>query len=153
MADGKLYTSSSTIPQVVPLDSISFIKTYLFGKIRINSVANFKDPGGINNYYGFNLSVNGIRKDGTQLFSDRLTDGKYISQDINADSLEIGNKVMIEMRCLDKSAYDYFRTLRQVTGGNNFQSVSPSNPISNISNNALGYFSAHTFQVKEAIVK
>jgi hypothetical protein len=34
--------------------------------------------------------------------------------------------------------------------GNNSQSVTPANPVSNISNNALGYFSAQTIQVKEA---
>ncbi|HMG15375.1 MAG TPA: DUF4249 domain-containing protein [Saprospiraceae bacterium] len=153
LAEGKTYNSFSTIPQLVELDSITFIKTNLFGKQQINTVVNFNDPPVTVNYYSFDLYVNGVRKERTYLFSDRLADGKNISQDINTDSLEIGNTVKIEMKCIDKGVYNYFKTLPQVTGGNNFQSVSPANPISNISNKALGYFSAHTIQVKEATVK
>lgn len=152
-AEGKTYTAISTIPSQVKLDTITFQKTNRFGKVHINSVVNFIDPAGIVNYYRFIQTINGVTKEGVHLFSDRLADGKVINQQINSDSLEVGNIVKIEMICLDKGAYDYFRTLRQVTGGNNFQSVSPSNPISNISNKALGYFSAHSTQRKQAVVK
>jgi hypothetical protein len=33
-----------------------------------------------------------------------------------------------------------------VAAGNNFQTATPANPITNLSNGALGYFSAHTVQ-------
>jgi hypothetical protein len=50
------------------------------------------------------------------------------------------------MNCVDKNVYDYFFTLSGVTGNNGFQTATPANPVSNISNGALGYFSAHTTQ-------
>jgi len=56
----------------------------------------------------------------------------------------------VEMHCVDQSVWSYFNTLGQARG-NNSQSVSPSNPISNITNNALGYFSAQTVQSKQAV--
>ncbi|MEI9935375.1 MAG: hypothetical protein WDM71_11135 [Ferruginibacter sp.] len=141
-ANGQTYTSLSTMPQLVSLDSITFQHTNRFGTIDIDPVANFQDPAGIPNYYTFVQFVNSKRLKNTYVFSDRLSDGKYISQQIFSDSsyIHIGDTVLLQMNCLDEGAYNYFNTLNQVTGGNNFQSASPSNPISNISNNALGYF-------------
>ncbi len=152
LANGNLYTSQSTIPQSVNLDTITFHKTNFFGNFQVNPVVNFMDPSNIINYYSFSLTVNGVKKEDTYLYTDRLADGKTINQEIGLDSLKIGDNVKIEMRCIDKGVYDYYFTLPQVTG-NSFQSISPANPLSNISNKALGYFSAHTSQIKEAIVK
>lgn len=42
------------------------------------------------------------------------------------------------MRCMDKSVYRYIKDLQDVQFGGTF----PANPGSNISNTALGYFSA-----------
>lgn len=150
LADGQTYTASSVMPQPVPLDSVTFQHLNIFGSTNINAVANFKDPAGVSNYYSFIQWVNGRRLENTFVFDDRLSDGKYISQQIFTDSTYIsaGNTIMLQMNCLDKSAYNYFNTLGQVTGGGDF---SPANPVSNISNNALGYFSAHTVQTKTVI--
>jgi len=50
------------------------------------------------------------------------------------------------MQCVDKKVFTYWYSLSQ-QGGNGFaNSATPSNPTSNISNGALGYFSAHTVQ-------
>ncbi len=151
--NGQTYTSLSTMPQLVQLDSITFQHTNRFGTIDIDPVANFQDPAGVANYYTFVQFVNNKRLKNTYVFNDRLSDGKYISQQIFSDSayIHVGDTVLLQMNCLDESAYNYFNTLNQVTGGNNFQSASPSNPISNISNNALGYFSAAAITEKKRI--
>ena len=54
------------------------------------------------------------------------------------DNLKKGDIVTVWLESVDKGVYDYFRTAGREDG----QSASPSNPVSNISNGALGYFSA-----------
>ncbi len=66
--------------------------------------------------------------------------------------LHQNDTVLLKMYCVDKNIYNYFFTLAAVTGNNNFRSASPANPNSNISNGALGYFSAHTISQKKIVV-
>jgi hypothetical protein len=153
-AGGQVYTSSSVMPQPVPLDSVTFEQTSMIGTKNINAVVNFHDPAGIASYYTFNETINSVPFNKSVFeFSDRLSDGRYITQRLFTDSAYInaGDTVMVQMQCVDKNVWSYFNTLDQVIGGNNFQSASPSNPLGNINNNALGYFSAHTVQSKTRV--
>jgi hypothetical protein len=150
--NGKIFTASSTMPGAVTFDSLTFYSTSAFGTERTSAVPNFQDPAGIANYYTFTEYVNGRQINQTFNFSDRLSDGRYLSLQLFNDSTYIqpGASVQVEMHCVDQAVWSYFNTLGQARG-NNSQSVSPSNPISNISNNALGYFSAQTKQSKQAV--
>ncbi len=151
VALGQTYTAISTMPQPVLLDSVSFQRSNLFGKTNINPTVNFQDPAGITNYYIFREYIKG--KINTYAFDDRLSDGKYISLQLYTDSLFVGDTANIQMNCVDKNIYNYFNALGQnLTGGNN-QPISPSNPVSNISNNALGYFNAGTIIYKKRVVQ
>jgi hypothetical protein len=67
----------------------------------------------------------------------------------NDNKLESGDNVTIWLECMDKFAYEYFRT----AGSEGGQSTSPSNPTSNISNGALGYFNACSVRKISIIVK
>jgi hypothetical protein len=147
LSNGQTYTASSTMPQKVNLDSVTFYTTNIFGTRSTSAVANFQDPAGIANYYTFTEYVNGQVIDQTFNFSDRLSDGKYIRRQLFNDSSYInpGDEVSIEMHCVDNQVWHYFNTLGQAKG-NNSQAITPANPLSNISNNALGYFSAQTVQ-------
>jgi len=149
-SNGQTYTASSTMPLPVTLDSVSFYSSSIFGETRTNAVANFQDPADIANYYTFTEFVNGQKVDRTFDFNDRLSNGKYVRlQLFNDSTINPGDKVRIEMHCVDNPVWQYFNTLGQAKG-NNSQSITPANPVSNISNNALGYFSAQTIQIKEA---
>ena len=155
-AGSQSFTASSTMPQPVTLDSISFQHTDRLGKIDIVNVPNYQDPAGIKNYYSFTQTVNSRKLKTTSVFDDRLSDGKYISLALRNDStyIQLKDTVSVTMNCIDKSTYDYFYTLVQVSGGSNFRSsASPSNPVTNISNNALGYFTAYTTQSKKLIAR
>jgi hypothetical protein len=146
-ADGQQYTSMSTMPEAVPLDSVSFaVNTDFNGKKALNAVVNFQDPSGVVNYYQFIEHVNGVLVPNTFVFEDRLSDGRYIEQPLFNDSsyLRKGDTLQLRMYCVDKNIYNYFFSLIQVSGNNGFQSGSPDNPITNITGGALGYFSAHT---------
>jgi hypothetical protein len=154
LSKGQTYTASSTMPAKVNLDSVTFYSTNIFGTRSTSAVANFQDPAGISNYYTFTEYVNGQAINQTFNLSDRLSDGKYIKRQLFNDSSYInpGDQVDIEMHCVDNRVWQYFNTLGQARG-NNAQAITPANPLSNISNNALGYFSAQTTQTGLSVMQ
>jgi hypothetical protein len=144
---GVTYTATSTMPRPVPLDSVTFTQNADFNnKLDINAVVNFQDPPGLGNYYQFIEEVNSRLIPDIFVFEDRLSDGRYIQEPLFNDSsyLQQRDTLLLKMYCIDEATYNYFNTLINVAGNNNFQAATPANPISNISNGALGYFSAHT---------
>ncbi|HEV2478051.1 MAG TPA: DUF4249 family protein [Puia sp.] len=145
--DGRQYTAGSTMPKRVSLDSITFAENVNFNnQLEINAIVNFQDPIGLGNYYMFTEYVNSRQIPNIFVFEDRLSDGRYIQDPLYNDSayLQKNDTLVLNMDCIDRNTYNYFYTLLNVTGNNNFQSVTPANPVGNISNGALGYFSAHT---------
>jgi hypothetical protein len=146
--NGRQYAASSTMPGRVPLDSITFAGNYNFNnKLEINAIANFQDPPGIHNYYQFTEYVNSREIPDIFVFDDRLSDGRYIQDPLFNDSsyLQLGDTLLLTMACIDEATYNYFNTLSNVTA-NSLQQLTPANPTTNLSNGALGYFSAHTLQ-------
>jgi hypothetical protein len=152
---GQVYTASSTMPGAVPLDSVTFAENVNFnGNLETNAVANFQDPPGIANYYQFTEVVDGRPIPDIFVFDDRLSDGRYIQYPLFNDSayLQKGDNLMVNMYCVDANVYNYFYTLMNVTANANFQTATPANPVSNLTNGALGYFSAHTVQTIQLVV-
>jgi len=150
------YTATSTMPMLVPFDSISFRTTSAFGQTRTNALVNFQDPAGIKNQYQFIEYING--KQFTKsifVFDDRLSDGRYITSTLFTDStyFNSGDVLKINMNCIDPDVYTYFYQLSRSSGNGTFGSTaSPANPTSNINNGALGYFSAHTTEARTVVV-
>lgn len=146
-----IYTATSTMPQPVYLDSLSFI---LGRSDNIYAVANFQDPAETDNYYQFIQYTNGeaFRNGrGNSVFDDRLSNGRYISMALYDDSSDIrsGVTTTVQMNCVDKNVYNYLNELLQISGyGGGFASPAPANPESNITGGALGYFSANTVSIK-----
>lgn len=156
MLDGSTYTASSTMPAPVPLDSVTFDNSGRFRKNQITPQANYQDPSGVKNYYQFVMYINGTQftKD-IYAFSDRLSDGKYITQNLRMDSsyLNVGDQLRVDMYCVDVNVFNYFNQLGQSNGTGAFNTAAaPGNPSSNISNGAYGVFSAHTISSKTSIV-
>ena len=153
IAEGKEYKASSTMPKQVTLDSISFLTTAAFGKFNTNAVVNFQDPPGVSNYYNFIESFRNIPPKQIHVLDDRISDGRYISRQLFNDStINHRDTVDVEMQCIDKNVFKYLEELsgQDATNG---QPTSPADPTSNITNGALGYFSAHTTQRKSAVFK
>ena len=150
-AEGNTYTATSTMPDPVQLDSL----TFLLGRNNdIYAVANFQDPKEAVNYYQFIQYANGEKFKngrGNSVFDDRLSNGRYISMALYDDSSDIksGVTLTVQMNCIDKYVYNYLNELLQISGnGGGFSSPTPANPQSNISGGALGYFSANTVSYK-----
>jgi hypothetical protein len=155
VASGQQYTASSTMPLPVRLDSVTLEgNVTLNNKVEINAVVSFQDPPGITNYYQFTEAVDGRVIPDIFVFDDRLSDGRYIQEPLFNDSsyLQVGDTLEVTMNCVDQNTYDYFYLLANVVSSNGLQSATPVNPTSNISNGALGYFSAHTTTADKLLI-
>ncbi|HXP51491.1 MAG TPA: DUF4249 domain-containing protein [Bacteroidia bacterium] len=148
-SNGQTYTSVSTMPQLVNFDTLieyERIGPGFRGGIDTSYSPEvvLHDPAGIANYYRFLETVNDTLQTNFDCISDQYFDGKYIAYPIR-HKINVGDSIKVEMQCINKGAYTYMTTIGQASGSTN---VTPANPVSNISNNALGYFSAHTSRVR-----
>jgi hypothetical protein len=151
--NGARYSGSSTMPQQVNLDSVTFASVARVKKTIIEAVPNFQDPPGVGHYYQFAEIINGSPLNKIFVFSDRLSAGNYIRQALADDSthLQAGDYLSLNMYCVDENTYNYFQELAQQQNTGAFQAVlgtavAPANPNNNLSGGALGYFSANTAQ-------
>ena len=119
-------------------------------------ILHFKDPvGEVNQYYRALLFINGEQDPELPeyIISMELMDGvsyewalMVFSNDSDVDPIEKGDELTVEFQCIDKGTYKFFDSLTNGVG-------TPTNPISNISNGALGYFSACTTDRKTIIAE
>jgi hypothetical protein len=158
-ANSNTYTASSTMPQPIKIDSLS-IKAITFGGNETKIVqVHYKDPADVKNQYRFVLSINNILTKRVYAEDDRLTNGNEVTDqlfyDDDEDNKELvaGDEAKVELQCIDENVFTYWFTLRQQSQNGPGGGVTPGNPPSNISNNALGYFSAHTVDTKTFVVK
>jgi hypothetical protein len=100
----------------------------------------FKDPFE-KNYYRIKVLANDtIRTENYRLFDDQYTNGQIIGLRVarpNAD-----HTYRVELYSLDKLTFGFYRTLEDLVHSNPVFGSTPSNPTSNLSNGALGYFGA-----------
>lgn len=151
VAEGKTYTAVSKMPAYVPMDSIGVVRNTFFGNENLTIAAFVSDPVNTENFYRFNLYVNDILSDRIYVNNDRLTNGNKLRLQLyyegaNDEDLKKGDRVAVDMECIDANIFDYWYALSQQSGRGPNQGTTPANPTSNISNGALGYFSAHTYQ-------
>ncbi len=151
-SDGKEYAAQSKMPQQVMMDSITFLTNSGFGKINVSPQPNFQDPIGVYNAYQFLETYHGVPSKQIFVLDDEFSDGRYVVRPLRNDStyIQSGDVVQLEMRCIDKNIFNFLKELNRQDPTNG-QPTSPSNPTSNISNGALGYFSAHTTQKVKAV--
>jgi hypothetical protein len=152
-AEGQNYSSVSTMPQPVFLDSLRFS---VFagpggGSDNLTTTPIFTDPAVLGNNYRFLLKVNGESEPSYTLYNDNINNGQPNVRPIGGPNLEkeilLGDTVEVEMRCLDVNVYNYFYTLSAISGAGPGGGTTPTNPPSNITGeNVLGFFSANTSQ-------
>jgi Domain of unknown function (DUF4249) len=150
IVDGKTYLANSIMPQQVNLDSVFQDKITLTKPI-IFASALFNDPVGFGNYYNFIQTINGKRNKNIYALDDIYQDGGLVVNQLfdQDSSLKVGDKVKIEMQCINKLTYRYLVGLQDLQ----FNNSVPANPVNNITNNALGFFSAHTAQIDSLTIR
>jgi hypothetical protein len=155
--EGQDYTAVSKMPEPVKLDSLTASEESFGSETRTIVAVNFKDPTPMLNYYLFKMTINGVKVDRIFSDSDFFTDGRTVKRDLylTDDDLEIkvGDNVSVEMQSIDLPIYTYWRSLeQQYSSGNPNDVTTPSNPPNNLSNKALGYFSAHTSEMMNVLI-
>ena len=151
--DGEEYTASSTMPRPIALDSLTYtnISDPYFGDAASLSCY-FTDHKNVDDYCRFKIYRNGYMLNGDFiLYHGKYTDGEQVVMD-EFNLVYLNDYVRIELMTIDKAMYAYWSTLDslldQDIDDDEVEDVlfplTLFNPTSNFSNNALGYFSAHT---------
>lgn len=148
---GRSYTATSTMPQPVPLDSITFDYS---DSGKIEAVANYRDPAGVVNNYKYGMIINGGVDKRFSTFEDRLSDGRYIRDKVDADTGELkrGYTVTLCLVGIDPNVDTYLREAADIAY-NNSSLAAPATPTPNITGGCLGYFSAQTVSSKTGVAK
>ncbi|WP_293942243.1 MULTISPECIES: DUF4249 domain-containing protein [unclassified Sphingobacterium] len=149
-ADGKEIEGTSTVPTYVDVDSIGLSERIIFTDTIYYPTLVFNDPPDKGNYYKYKMSVNGGELRFIDVFNDKYNNGLQVQHDIidRDRDLKLGDRVRILRQCIDVGAYNYWNSFQMINPG----AASPSNPISNLSNGVLGYFSVSVGKYYESEV-
>jgi hypothetical protein len=157
--DGNTYIASSTMPQPVLMDSLSFLLNQSFGGVVDTTyivTPHYMDPANYVNYYKLAQTVNGKLDKTIHAFNDNLINGKENKRPLFSNDgdykLVSGDSVKVELFGIDKAVYDYYYALSLIVATGGGPSATPANPNSNISGGVLGYFSAQTFHVLTRVI-
>jgi hypothetical protein len=153
------FKANSTMPDLVKLDSLTS-REDIFESDEDNRIisVHYQDPAGDSNHYRFVVHINDVLVKRVLVNDDQFSEGRNVTLDLEFDDDDIkvapGDKVTVEMQCIDKPVFTYWFSLAsQQTSDGPGGSVTPSNPPTNISPKALGYFSAHTTETKTIMIK
>ena len=159
LSHNKEYDGSSTMFSHVDIDSLKLVKSqsqgFGFGgngrkETRAEIHCFFKDPAE-KNFYRIKVYRNDtINTENYRLYDDQYTNGE--ETDLQVSRVKLGDVIKVELMSLDKSTYEYYRTLREVLRSNPIFGSTPANPNTNLTNGALGYFGACAISSKTIIV-
>lgn len=154
-AENQTYTAQSTMQPRVPFDSIRVEKNVFAGSTEYNLIPVYNDPTIKGNNYRFTVSLNNKLLNQHFIQNDEVVNGT-----VNAARLEVeldddlefkaGDLISITMQCVDAKVALYYKTLALMGDSGPGGGTTPNNPPTNISNGALGIFSAHTTETKNA---
>jgi hypothetical protein len=155
-AESQTYTAQSTMAQPVPFDSIKVAKFTFGGEEDFNIIPIYTDPIVKGNNYRFVLIANNKLVNQHFVQNDELTNGLVnavrLEIDDNTLKLKAGDSLTLQMQCIDKKVALYYTTLALMGDSGPGGGTTPNNPPTNISNGALGVFSAHTVQVRTKVL-
>ncbi|MEA3497372.1 MAG: DUF4249 domain-containing protein [Bacteroidota bacterium] len=154
------YSAISEMPVKVNIDTLStefFEATPRFDEGYMVK-CHFTDPAGINNYYRLKTYENGVLLNSSSDFvlsDDKVFDGNMAQMPLRMKTFQINDTITVELLSLNKDTYDYYNTLIENSSGPGFMSggSTPANPLSNISNGAMGYFGVYTISSKTIIIQ
>lgn len=159
--NGETYEANSVLPNQVEIDSAFSMYQEAFGpsEAGYQVFLRYTDPANENNYYRLRHSLNNELQNTSadlQVLNDNFNDGNQVQTQLFLKTFDPGDEVNIELIHFDEASYDYFSSLSDIIGSNNGPnsgSAAPGNPISNWTNNALGYFSCSTSSFFSLVVE
>jgi len=162
--NNKSYVACDTLPEQVLIDSVDYAisefgHTGPPGDIEYDTTYDFhcyfNDLPNKKNYYMLGIKINNIPVEGRRgkydMLSDEFINGKHVSYPFFGVGANAHDTVVISLSAIGRATYDYFRSLNDAISQGGMGST-PYNPITNVSNNALGYFGAFTLDSKTLII-
>ncbi len=153
--EGNNYSGSEYLPSKVAIDSLSYEEIpknagpppeESENKI-YNIYCNFNDPPDNDDYYRFIILINGEESESRggnyNITDDQLFDGQHVKYAIWYVEAAPQDTITIIMDAIGFNTYEYYRTLNDALSSGGMGGT-PFNPISNLSNDALGYFGAYS---------
>lgn len=126
-ADGKTYSATSTMPFPVGLDSLT-MSSQIIGSTTVKTVSvNYHDPIGVANQYKYVMYVNGVEVKRIFVDNDNLSDGRAVSSMLYQRDIDLktGDKIIVEMQCIDPFMYTYWDNLSNQGGNSPSDSATP----------------------------
>lgn len=133
------------LQQIILLQHIYLSRIFFAGR-EINYITNYR----------FVLSVKNKLINQHLVLNDEIRNGlvNTLKLEINDDDLDFkpGDLISIEMQCIDKKVSMFYTALALMNDSGPGGGTTPNNPPNNISNGALGIFSAHTVENKSTVI-
>ncbi len=163
LADGQEYSGSSVMPELATIDSLTFVyspKTP-FTEAGKYVTFYFREPAGVGNNYLFSFYQNGVIPEATNhagegpffVYEDEFFDGLNFDFVFYPFPTFPGDLITIELVSLDDAGFEFYNTLNATlnskSGG--FSEL-PQNPVTNMSEGAIGYFGAVAISRKTIII-
>ena len=162
--EGEFYEASSTMKRIYEIDSLQYVMDEDYAEDEPDETDIYyllmyvQEPPGKGDFYMWETFVNGVNKtdtlDNVWFESDEFVDGNYING-LEMDNVyfAMGDTVRLQMRGIPEETLDFFVAvmLETVWRGGPFDGP-PANIPSNISNGAVGHFSAASVVSKEIII-
>ena len=152
--DGHHFSSSSTMQTPPVINSFRFVWKDVLTERILFADLKLQDEPGRSNYYFMHIYRNrvgyrwAVMRDETnpggelqQLFS--CTTERNLNKD-DDDAIRDGNRIHLEVRAIDRPAYDYLYSMQVMED-------SGTNPVQNFSGGCLGYFSAYYVETLDTV--
>ncbi len=147
--EGQEYTAESEIKRILPLDSLSFKyktpQTDAVSDSGYYTTAYFREAAGRGDYYRFLIYQNRRWRNRSEVavIDDELYDGNYGDPEIGYN-INPRDTVTVELRSIDKAAYDFYigLTNAQLNTGTPFDSPPANAPTNVRGNRVIGLFTA-----------
>lgn len=144
----EIFTAASTMPNEILLTGIDVLDIPFGQEVFKVIVPKRGDEAGIENFYFYNIFLNGKRQSGIALQDDKNSDGLVNEEPLFIGDLASNDTVRVIMHCIDKPVYKYLYSIAANTGS----IASPANPDSNFGSTCLGYFSARVSSEKTIVI-
>ena len=162
--DDEKYTGSEIFPVKKRIDSIWYVVNEgLFGDGGLNEdgdttyniFVRYQDPEETLDFYRFVTSINDSVTEagfGTYFVTDdELFNGQLFDMEILGSGATKGDTIKVDLQAIGYNTYTYYVGFNDVLRSG--MGSTPYNPISNLSNDALGYFGAFTSDTETIIIK
>lgn len=150
-ADGDVIEGSTLLPGNSEIDSVVTLQNQggFFGTA-YTAFTYWSDNANEKNYYRLRASRNDSVQSDIYVTEDNLFNGIATGTPLFSTSFREGDSAIIELMEIDEVTYKYWLSLDQVSDA---QNAAPGNPISNMSNGALGYFGGYNMSIDTVLVE